>query len=339
MIASSPGAQIVGGRAPPFAGFAAELDRHEGRRAALDALYRAPETEVVPALIAAADLPPEVIEKAQALARKLVTALRERPAPGLVQSLMREYALSSQEGVALMCLSEALLRVPDAATRNALIADKIGGAEWRAHLGNSPSPFVNAATWGLLITGQLVSPADEKGLMAALTRLDRALRRADHPHRRRHRDARARRAVRLRPDDRGGARPTRDGWRRAAIAIPTTCSARRRRPRRTPSAISPPTKRRSTRSARPRAGAAFTKAPACRSSSRRCIRAIGAAKRRRAMTELYPRLKRLAVLARSLRRRLQHRRGGSRAARPVARPARDLVPRSGRWRRGTASAS
>ena len=124
----SPGAQIVGGRAPPFAGFAAELDRHEGRRAALDALYRAPETEVVPALIAAADLPPEVIEKAQALARKLVTALRERPAPGLVQSLMREYALSSQEGVALMCLGEALLRIPDAATRNALIADKIGGA-------------------------------------------------------------------------------------------------------------------------------------------------------------------------------------------------------------------
>ena len=69
---------------------------------------------------------------------------------------MREYALSSQEGVALMCLAEALLRIPDGATRDALIADKVGGGEWRAHVGQSPSPFVNAATWGLLITGRLV---------------------------------------------------------------------------------------------------------------------------------------------------------------------------------------
>ena len=75
---------------------------------------------------------------------------------------MREYALSSQEGVALMCLAEALLRIPDAATRDALIADKIGGGEWRAHLGQSPSPFVNAATWGLLITGRLVGTVDEQ---------------------------------------------------------------------------------------------------------------------------------------------------------------------------------
>ena len=84
---------------------------------------------------------------------------------------MREYDLSSQEGVALMCMAEALLRIPDAATRDALIADKIGGSEWRAHVGQSPSPFVNAATWGLLITGQLVSAVDETGLAAALTRL------------------------------------------------------------------------------------------------------------------------------------------------------------------------
>ena len=159
------------GPAAPFAAFAAELSPHEGRRAAIDALYRAPETEVVPALIAAAELPPAIVGEAQALARQLVATLRERPVSGLVQGLMHEYALSSQEGVALMCLAEALLRMPDAATRNALIADKIGGGAWRAHLGHSPSPFVNAATWGLLITGQLVTPADEKGLTAALTRL------------------------------------------------------------------------------------------------------------------------------------------------------------------------
>jgi RHH-type proline utilization regulon transcriptional repressor/proline dehydrogenase/delta 1-pyrroline-5-carboxylate dehydrogenase len=89
----------------------------------------------------------------------------------MVQGLMREYALSSQEGVALMCLAEALLRIPDGATRDALIADKVGGGEWRRHIGQSPSPFVNAATWGLLITGRLVGTVDESGLGATLTRL------------------------------------------------------------------------------------------------------------------------------------------------------------------------
>jgi len=160
-----------GGGAGPFSAFAAERVRHDGRRATIDALYRAPETEVVPALVAAAELPAAIAEQAQAMARKLVTNLREKPQPGLVQGLMREYDLSSQEGVALMCMAEALLRIPDAATRDALIADKIGGSEWRAHVGQSPSPFVNAATWGLLITGQLVSAVDETGLAAALTRL------------------------------------------------------------------------------------------------------------------------------------------------------------------------
>jgi len=84
---------------------------------------------------------------------------------------MREYALSSQEGVALMCLAEALLRIPDSATRDALIADKVGGGEWRAHVGQSPSPFVNAATWGLMITGRLVGTVDEGGLASSLTKL------------------------------------------------------------------------------------------------------------------------------------------------------------------------
>src|SRR6202040_2920993 len=105
-----------------------------------------------------------VLDEASRLARRLIEGLRSMPTPGLVQGLMREYALSSQEGVALMCLAEALLRIPDAATRNALIADKVGGGEWRAHVGQSPSPFVNAATWGLLITGPLGAPTAEKGV-------------------------------------------------------------------------------------------------------------------------------------------------------------------------------
>ena len=78
--------------------------------------------------------------------------LRERKSgggrEGLVQGLLQEYSLSSQEGVALMCLAEALLRIPDPATRDALIRDKISTGQWHEHLGRSPSLFVNAATWG-----------------------------------------------------------------------------------------------------------------------------------------------------------------------------------------------
>src|SRR5579883_2346709 len=155
----------------PFAAFGADVARRDGLRAAIDAAYRRPEPQCVPSLIEAASLAPALRDNARALARDLVEKLRARPAPGMVQGLMREYALSSQEGVALMCLAEALLRIPDSATRDALIADKIGHGEWRAHVGHSPSPFVNAATWGLLITGKLVGIVDEAGLATALTRL------------------------------------------------------------------------------------------------------------------------------------------------------------------------
>ncbi|MGO8835303.1 MAG: trifunctional transcriptional regulator/proline dehydrogenase/L-glutamate gamma-semialdehyde dehydrogenase [Roseiarcus sp.] len=156
---------------PPFAEFLADIQKHDGLRAAIDAAYRAPETECLPALLRTAILPASTKARARALARRLIEGLRARPATGLVQGLMSEYALSSQEGVALMCLAEALLRIPDGATRDALIADKIGGGEWRAHLGQSPSPFVNAATWGLVVTGRLVGTFDESGLGSALTRL------------------------------------------------------------------------------------------------------------------------------------------------------------------------
>ena len=121
-------------------------------RAAITAAYRRPEPEAVPPLLGEARLPPATSEAAGALARRLAQALRDRKSSagraGLVQGLLQEYALSSQEGVALMCLAEALLRIPDAATRDALIRDKISNGDWRAHLGQSPSLFVNAATWG-----------------------------------------------------------------------------------------------------------------------------------------------------------------------------------------------
>ena len=157
--------------ARPFAEFPASTVARSPLRDAITAHYRAPEEECVRGLLELATLPPDVVREAQGTARRLVETLRGKAAAGAVQGLVREYDLSSQEGVALMCLAEALLRIPDTATRDALIRDKIGGGDWRAHLGHSPSLFVNAATWGLVVTGKLVGPADERGLGAALSRL------------------------------------------------------------------------------------------------------------------------------------------------------------------------
>jgi RHH-type proline utilization regulon transcriptional repressor/proline dehydrogenase/delta 1-pyrroline-5-carboxylate dehydrogenase len=101
------------------------------------------------------------------MAEKLVTALREKHRPNGIQALMREYTLSSTEGIALMCLAEALSRIPDSGTRDALIRDKLGRGDWRTHLGHSPSLFVNAATWGLMISGQLLEAAPQAALAQA----------------------------------------------------------------------------------------------------------------------------------------------------------------------------
>jgi len=144
-------------------------------REAITALTRRPEPELLPGLLQAALLDPAQAQAAQALALQLARGLRERKLAfsraGLVQGLLQEFALSSQEGVALMCLAEALLRIPDAATRDALIRDKVARGDWRAHLGASPSLFVNAAAWGLLLTGKLVATHSDEGLGAALLRV------------------------------------------------------------------------------------------------------------------------------------------------------------------------
>ena len=155
----------------PFAGLAADVRPQPPLRAAVTAAYRRAEEDCLPPLIEAAA--PTAAEDAQAsaLARRLVTALRGKRRSGGVEALVQEFSLSSQEGVALMCLAEALLRIPDTATRDALIRDKIGGGDWWSHLGQSPSLFVNAATWGLVVTGRLSATAGETGLGAVLTRL------------------------------------------------------------------------------------------------------------------------------------------------------------------------
>jgi RHH-type proline utilization regulon transcriptional repressor/proline dehydrogenase/delta 1-pyrroline-5-carboxylate dehydrogenase len=144
-------------------------------RRAISAARRRPEPECLPPLVEQATLPPAVQREADALARRLSEGLRDRDTgvsrENMVQGLLQEFSLSSDEGVALMCLAEALLRIPDGATRDALIRDKVGRGDWRAHLGQSTSPFVNAASWGLLITGRLVSTHDEAGLANGLTRV------------------------------------------------------------------------------------------------------------------------------------------------------------------------
>lgn len=155
----------------PFQAFAQSIRQQSPLRTAITAAWRRPETECVPPLIERARLPAARTAAARSLATRLVETLREKTPSGGVEGLIHEYALSSQEGVALMCLAEALLRIPDDETRDALIRDKIGGGDWRAHLGHSPSLFVNAATWGLLLTGRLTATSSEQGLSAALVRL------------------------------------------------------------------------------------------------------------------------------------------------------------------------
>jgi len=155
----------------PFARLSDEIVAQTPLRAAITAAYRRPEPECVSALIDAATLKPDQAKAAEKTARQLVERLRGKTRASGVEGLIHEYSLSSQEGVALMCLAEALLRIPDAATRDSLIRDKLSPGDWRAHVGHSPSLFVNAATWGLVLTGRLVATNSEQSLSAALTRL------------------------------------------------------------------------------------------------------------------------------------------------------------------------
>ena len=126
-------------------------------RSALRRAYRADETRAVEALLDEARLDPRDARRVERIARDLVAHVRaRRREAGGLDAFMHEYDLSSGEGVALMCLAEALLRVPDAETADRLIRDKIAGADWAGHMGDSESLFVNASTWGLMLTGRAV---------------------------------------------------------------------------------------------------------------------------------------------------------------------------------------
>ena len=123
--------------------------------------YLADEEALVNELIEIADSGKSSRTKIQGTATTLVRAVRKRSAKeGGIDAFLRQYDLSSEEGVLLMCIAEALLRIPDADTADRLIADKITSAQWQDHLGASDSLFVNASTWGLMLTGQLLTLSD-----------------------------------------------------------------------------------------------------------------------------------------------------------------------------------
>ena len=133
------------------------------------AAYRASEPTLMAGLVEQATLSDADIATVGSLAGNLARGVREsRASAGGVNALMLEFSLDSREGVALMCLAEALLRIPDAPTRDRLIRDKIGQGDWHVHVGRSPSLFVNAAAWGLLVTGKLVDTRAENVLEQAV---------------------------------------------------------------------------------------------------------------------------------------------------------------------------
>jgi RHH-type transcriptional regulator, proline utilization regulon repressor / proline dehydrogenase / delta 1-pyrroline-5-carboxylate dehydrogenase len=140
-------------------------------RARLRAAYRADESEIVEQLLTDAELPPATLDRIAQRARDLVQKVRgARLGQGGLDAFLHEYELSSREGVVLMCLAEALLRIPDAETANLLIKDKLADADWRKHLGSSESLFVNASTWALMLTGRVIALDQEGGDLAGVLR-------------------------------------------------------------------------------------------------------------------------------------------------------------------------
>ena len=135
-------------------------------RHVIDAMTFADQSDLRDQLVATADLTDDDRARICANAAALVRDIRGHSAPGLMEVFLAEYGLSTDEGVALMCLAEALLRVPDAETIDALIEDKIAPSNWGKHLGKSSSSLVNASTWALMLTGKVLD--DERSPVGAL---------------------------------------------------------------------------------------------------------------------------------------------------------------------------
>ena len=186
-------------------------------------LHRAAEPVVLTPLLDAATLPDDLSARVDLRARSLVHAARAAHRPGAdITDFLAEYGLGTAEGVALLCLAEALLRIPDAATADALIEDRIAAADWQTHLGHGDSLAVNASAWAFMLTGRVLALDDVAGVIGGVIRRmgEPVIRTRAAP-----RHARAGAAVRHGPHDRGGT-----GARRPAPgATASTCWARRRR--------------------------------------------------------------------------------------------------------------
>ncbi|WP_370931861.1 trifunctional transcriptional regulator/proline dehydrogenase/L-glutamate gamma-semialdehyde dehydrogenase [Bartonella sp. DGB1] len=137
--------------------------------------YRMSEKDAIKNLLNDAKLDETIKADVKRTAHSLAKSLRDKNnnkgRSRLVQNLLQEFSLSSEEGISLMCLAEALLRIPDKQTRDLLIKDKIAQRDWYNHIGKSKSIFVNAATWGLVITGKLVETPKESHLSSSLLKL------------------------------------------------------------------------------------------------------------------------------------------------------------------------
>ncbi len=142
------------------------LDRSDLRRA-----FRADEEACIAERLDQAGPANRVHDEAAATAKRLIEGARAHSAGG-IDAFLQQFGLDTEEGIALMCLAEALLRVPDAETADLLIKDKIGAIDWSDHLGESSSTFVNAATFSLMLTGEVLDPPEEhqRGMGSTLKR-------------------------------------------------------------------------------------------------------------------------------------------------------------------------
>ncbi len=153
--------------------FASPITKQTPLQDAITSAYRRDETLCVESLLSEATFSKDALQRIDKTAASLVAGTRQhRKKQGGLDAFLHQYDLSSEEGIALMCLAEALLRIPDSATVDLLISDKISTANWAKHAGASGSLFVNAATWSLMLTGKIYAPMlnQQKTLSSALQR-------------------------------------------------------------------------------------------------------------------------------------------------------------------------
>ncbi|MGA1761520.1 MAG: proline dehydrogenase family protein, partial [Paracoccaceae bacterium] len=142
-------------------------DTNQTLRSLIDTETYCAEAPLIKTLIQQANLTEDDRRAITSAAAHIVTQIRNSAKPGLMEVFLAEYGLSTDEGIALMCLAEALLRVPDAETIDALIEDKIAPSDWGKHMGHSTSPLVNASTWALMLTGSVLND-ENSGVVGTL---------------------------------------------------------------------------------------------------------------------------------------------------------------------------